>query len=86
MRAASLIPILILALLPVGARPDPSDLTPSARPEYNEANWADWDAQARMTDGDYDGAVQAEQRAAAARKAVEERAAQARENSAVNHR
>jgi hypothetical protein len=77
MRAASLIPMLILLLLPAAARPDPTDIGPSAKPGYNEANWADWDAQARMTDGDYDGAVQAKQQADAARKAAEERAAQA---------
>jgi hypothetical protein len=77
MRAASLIPILIPLLLPAAARSDPTNTSPSAKPESNEASWADWDAQARMTDGDYDGAVQAKQKADAARKAAEERAAQA---------
>jgi hypothetical protein len=40
--------------------------------EYNESRWADWDAEARITDGDYDGAVQAERQANAARKAADE--------------
>ena len=38
---------------------------------------ADWDAQARITDGDYDGAVQAEQLAQAARKQADELATRA---------
>lgn len=31
--------------------------------DYDAARWADWEAQARMADGDYEGAVQAEQEA-----------------------
>lgn len=31
--------------------------------DHDQARWADWEAQSRMTDGDYDGAVQAEQQA-----------------------
>jgi hypothetical protein len=86
MRAASLIPMLILLLLPAAACPDPTNISPSAKPGYNEANWADWDAQARMTEGDYDGAVQAKQQADAARKAAEERAAQAPGAAPADHR
>jgi hypothetical protein len=36
--------------------------------ERNAAGWADLEAERRMTDGDYDGAVQANQQAAQARR------------------
>ncbi len=78
MRATNLLPVLLLALLPVSAHPNPPDANPGAQTEYNEANWAELDAQARITEGDYDGAVQAEQHAEAARKAADELAARAR--------
>ena len=49
----------MLMALPGLAQPDPTD--------SNEARWAELEAQARVADGDYDGAVQAEQQAAAVR-------------------
>ena len=80
MRAASLIPVLIIPALmvlalPASASSEPPTTNPSAATASNEANWAEFEAQARITDGDYDGAVQAEQRADAARKQAEQLAA-----------
>jgi hypothetical protein len=72
MHTASLILVLTTVALPAQARPDPSIMTPSAAAQYDEARWAEWDAKARMAEGDYDGAVEAEQRAGAARKQTEQ--------------
>ncbi len=77
MRVARLIPVLMLTVLSTPARPEPPNINSSPATEYNEARWADWDAQARIADGDYDGAVQAEQHANAARKQADELAARA---------
>ncbi len=75
MRLATLVPAVLMLALSVPARSDPSTVRPSAATATNEANWADWDAQARVTDGDYDGAVQAAQQARAARQQAEKLAA-----------
>jgi hypothetical protein len=75
MRVASLVPAVMLALLSAPAYPDPPNIGASANSKYNEADWADWDAQARITEGDYDGAVQAEQRAKEARQQADQVAA-----------
>ena len=75
MRVASLLPAVLLALLSAPAYPDPPNVGAAANSRSNEAAWADWDAQARITDGDYDGAVQAEQRAKQARQEADQVAA-----------
>jgi len=71
MRLSSAIPVLMLLLMPAFAEPravDPSATDPSAAAaDRNDARWAELEAQARITDGDYDGAVQAEQQANADR-------------------
>jgi len=77
MRTTALLPALMLAMLPLAARADPPTVSPSAATAANEARWADLDAQSRVTEGDYEGAVQAEQHANAARKQAEELTAQA---------
>ena len=70
--------LFLLSLLAMGAAIAGSPANrPSLSTERDEARWADWEAQARITDGDYDGAVQAQQRADAQRRAVEEREAAA---------
>jgi hypothetical protein len=54
---------LCLLTLPVAldfARPGAGDEAPSVTADQNAANWADREAQARVMDGDYDGAVQAQ--------------------------
>jgi hypothetical protein len=53
----------MLIALPGAPGSDQPDMTPSAAADRNQAAWEEWEAQARVTDGDYDGAVQAEQRA-----------------------
>jgi len=40
--------------------------------DHRKASWAEWEAQARILDGDYDGAIAAEQRAAAVRQKAEQ--------------
>ncbi|HEY0183539.1 MAG TPA: hypothetical protein VGC09_12095 [Rhodopila sp.] len=55
--------VFVLAAVPAFARPDSTDRGPIAT-DRESAGWADWEVQARMADGDYDGAVQAEQQAA----------------------
>lgn len=51
---------LCLLSLPAGAERAPTDST-----AYDAARWADWEAQARMADGDNEGAAQAEREARA---------------------
>jgi hypothetical protein len=84
MRSASLIPALMLLALPTIAYPDPPTTNPSPATEYNEANWADWDAQARIAEGDYDGAIQAEQQAKATRKQADELATRSTKRPAAS--
>jgi hypothetical protein len=57
------VPLLMLVGMPTVARSDPSQAGPAAATDRDQARWADWEAQARMTEGDYDGAIQAEQQA-----------------------
>jgi hypothetical protein len=78
MRAASLILVLTIMTLPAQVRAEPTSTAPSAATESNDAGWADTDAKARIIDGDYDGAVQAQQTADAARKQADEQPAHAR--------
>jgi hypothetical protein len=66
-RAAFAIPLLVLTALPSFARPDPPHAGSAVAANRNEARWDDWDVQARITEGDYDGAVRAKQQAEAAR-------------------
>ncbi len=69
MRTAIFLILCLLTIFPAVGQPD--SIAPaagvSARGDRDEARWADWEAQARITDGDYDGAVQAEQQAEAER-------------------
>jgi hypothetical protein len=60
MRIAFVVSFLVLAAMPAFARSDPAGTIPASS---NDAGWAEWEAQARITDGDYDGAVQAQQQA-----------------------
>lgn len=77
MRPTRFIPVLIIPLLALTAAAcaEPPTINPAA--EANEAGWAELDAQARITEGDYDGALQAEHRAEVARQHAEELAAHA---------
>ena len=75
MRFCVTVPLLTLSLFTIVATPDPgrplrADQT-AAAPDPDEARWAEWEAQARVIDGDYDGAVQAEQQAKAERHKVD---------------
>jgi hypothetical protein len=65
MRAAVAIPLLLMMTLPNCGRSDSSDPKSFVAPDRRAASWSEWEAEARMADGDYEGAVQAEQRAAA---------------------
>jgi hypothetical protein len=67
MRIVLAIPFRLLAVAPGFARPDPPGISPAATAEREAARWAEWEAQARITDGDYDGAIQAQQQAQADR-------------------
>jgi len=69
MRITFAVPLLMLAAVPGFAQPGPEHTTlPTAAAEdRSRAGWADWEAQSRIIEGDYDGAVQAEQQAAAVR-------------------
>jgi hypothetical protein len=68
MRGVFAIPLLILIALPGVGCSEPPGIGPAASTDRNAANWADWDAQARITEGDYDGAAQAERLAEATRQ------------------
>jgi hypothetical protein len=65
MRIAFTIPLLILVAMPGLAHADPATINPSAAAaeDRTKAEWADREAQSRIVEGDYDGAVQAEQQA-----------------------
>jgi hypothetical protein len=63
MRAAFAGLFSLLIAGPGVAQPAPADISPPLSIDRNQARWAEWEAQARMTDGDYDGAVQAQQQA-----------------------
>ncbi len=69
---AAAVPLLfsvaLLGSVPVVAQPGDRSSSTEDAAERNEAGWADWEAQARITDGDYDGAVQAERQADADRR------------------
>ncbi|HQT78699.1 MAG TPA: hypothetical protein PLD10_16715 [Rhodopila sp.] len=45
------------------AERDAAAAPPAAMADRNEARWAEWEADARIADGDYEGAVQAEAQA-----------------------
>jgi hypothetical protein len=77
MRTGTLVTILALALVASSAHANPPDISPAARTQYETADWAEWDAQARITQGDYDGATQAQQHAAAARRQADDLASRA---------
>ena len=72
MRAAIAVPFFCLMSASGFAQSPQPGISPSSATDRNEARWADLEAQARMTDGDYDGAVQAEKRAEAARSKAEQ--------------
>src|SRR6187402_3422465 len=77
MRSGTLIAILALALLPASAGSNPPDMNSAARTQNDAADWAEWDARARITQGDYDGAAQAQQHAAVARRQADQLASRA---------
>jgi hypothetical protein len=68
MRAVVAIPLLFLIAVPGCAQAEPAEMKLGMSADQNEARWAEWEAQARITDGDYDGAVRAEQQADADRR------------------
>jgi hypothetical protein len=70
--------LALLATGPVLAQPGPEAEGPSAAIARNNANWAEWEADKRVTEGDYDGAVQAQARADADRRAAQRMDAYAR--------
>ncbi len=67
MRVALAFPLLILSVAPgiteTAPRMAPGPERPAAAADRDEARWADWEAQSRIEDGDYDGAVQAQKKA-----------------------
>jgi hypothetical protein len=65
MRVGLTMPLLMLIAMSGCTQPVRADESPASAAKRNEAGWADWEAQARISDGDYDGAVQAEQQAVA---------------------
>ena len=77
MRIAVAIPLFMLVASPVLAKPGPDNASPAAV-DRNEADWAEREAQARITDGDYDGAVRAHGQADADRHEAERYEAMAR--------
>jgi hypothetical protein len=78
MRAAFAASLLMLIAGPGVAQPAPADINPPPPIDRNQARWAEWEAQARMTDGDYDGAVQAQQQAESNRREADRQEALAR--------
>jgi hypothetical protein len=78
LRPALAIPLLLLMALPNLARSAPPGISPSATTDRNEARWAELEAQARVTDGDYEGAVQAQKQADAARTKADQQETLAR--------
>ena len=65
MRSRDVIAVLMLLLMLGVVRSGAVEKSPAAS---DRAGWADWEAQARIMQGDYDGAVQAEQQAEAGRR------------------
>ena len=59
--------LLALISVPCLGQPVRSDDSAAAADERSAARWADQEAESRMIEGDYDGAVQANQQADAAR-------------------
>ena len=82
MRFMFAIALALLAGEPVRAESEAPGISPSAATsaasERNQARWADLEAQARISDGDYDGAVQAEKQAQVARNKAAQREMAAR--------
>lgn len=74
MRLSAAILVLMLSAIPAFAEPGPvspgAAAPDAAGADRDAARWAELEAQARVTDGDYDGAVQAEQQANAERHNV----------------
>lgn len=70
MRKASAIILCLLTISTASGQPNSiAPATPqSAGHNTDKAGWADWEAKARIADGDYDGAVLAEQQANAERR------------------
>ena len=82
MRAVPAIILLLNTALPGLAHSEPPGISPSidtsVAKDRNQARWADLEAQSRISDGDYDGAVQAEKQAEAARTSANQRELAAR--------
>lgn len=72
MPVAFAVALLMVLVTPTFGRPEPS-VSSSAAAASSDARWAEWEAQSRITDGDYDGAIQAEQQAQADRRQAERR-------------
>ncbi len=63
----------VLGLLATGsgvAQTNRPPSSPSAAIARNDAEWAEWQADKRLTEGDYDGAIQSQGRADADRRAA----------------
>lgn len=71
MRVAFAVALLMLVVAPALTRSDPSASPVSGA--SSEVRWAEFEAQSRISDGDYDGAVEAEQQAQADRQQAERR-------------
>jgi hypothetical protein len=64
MRIALAVPVLMLtAMLPSFVGADAVRPEAAVTSDRDDARWAELEAQARVTDGDYDGAIQAQQQA-----------------------
>lgn len=82
MRIAVALLVMVLAVPPASGASDTPDISPAPTTDPDEARWAEWEAQSRITDGDYDGAVQAHQQADAERRDAERRDVERREAGA----
>ncbi len=70
MRTALALLCLVIAAPAVGQTTGPATPAPSVDIERNKARWADIEAQRRITDGDYEGAVRAQSQADSDRRAA----------------
>jgi hypothetical protein len=83
-RAAFAVSLVILTAAGGPARPDPPAPGASADADRNAARWDEWDAQARITEGDYDGAVQAARQADADRQQADRQEAERKQQDSAD--
>lgn len=83
MRRLYAVSMLLLVAAPCAAQRNSQSTMPLIATARDEALWAEWEAQARITEGDYDGAVQAERQADADRQKVDEQEAEQRNRPAA---